>query len=137
MADVMGTAIRKQAMPTHGGQELPAIGVVDPASDMWAIGVIAWALFTGQPLFPSSTRDVDVVSMLMGTKLLPFEQDPGMWMQFEKAQVGCSQEMQGWCVHACMYARVRARVRACMHVCKTVSCFVHQVQIWQDTIFVH
>ena len=88
MGDVMGSAVRNRAIVTHGSSELPAIGVVDPASDMWAIGVIAWALFTGKPLFPASTPDTEVVAMLMGTKLLPFEQDPGLWMQFDKAQVG-------------------------------------------------
>ena len=89
MADVMGSAMRNRAVVTHGSTDLPAIGVVDPASDMWAIGCIAWSLFTGQPMYPQGTSDADVVSMLLGTKLLPFEKDPALWMKFDKAQVRC------------------------------------------------
>lgn len=57
------------------------------ASDLWSIGIIAWFLFTGKPLFSSDTPDVDVVAMLLGSKQLPFEREPHLWMQFDKAQV--------------------------------------------------
>ena len=87
MADIMGSAVRRQASALHGTQDLPAIGVVDPASDMWAIGCIAWVLFTGQLLFAGDTADADVACMLMGAQPLPFEEEEALWTQFEEVQV--------------------------------------------------
>lgn len=54
----------------------------------WALGVIAWEVFTGRPLFSDSYTDAEVLEMLLGQKQLPFEQDPSMWVLFDDPQVG-------------------------------------------------
>jgi hypothetical protein len=40
--------------------EAPAAAVADPATDMWAVGVLAWELLTGRPLFGDSYSDEQV-----------------------------------------------------------------------------
>ncbi|KAK9797447.1 hypothetical protein WJX73_007622 [Symbiochloris irregularis] len=94
MADVMGTALSTRQQTNNasssssigGSADLPSIGVVDPASDLWAVGCIAWTLFTGKPLFGDNIADAEVAAMLMGTERLPFEAEPRLWEQFEKYQ---------------------------------------------------
>lgn len=54
---------------------------------MWAVGVLAWELLTGRPLFGDSFCDEDVVMALLGFKPLPFEADPSLWVLFTESQV--------------------------------------------------
>ena len=57
------------------------------ASDMWAVGALAWELLTGRPLFGDNFSDEDVVMVLLGFKPLPFEADPSLWVLFTESQV--------------------------------------------------
>ena len=59
------------------------------ASDMWAVGALAWELLTGRPLFGEAFSDEDVVMALLGFKPLPFEADPSLWVLFTESQVSC------------------------------------------------
>ena len=59
------------------------------ASDMWAVGALAWELLTGRPLFGDAFSDEDVVMALLGFKPLPFEADPSLWVLFTESQVSC------------------------------------------------
>jgi serine/threonine protein kinase len=49
--------------------------VVEPALDVWALGVIAFEMLTRQRVFPSfsATRE-DIMSQLLGKRLLPWEE---------------------------------------------------------------
>ena len=52
----------------------------DPAMDMWALGVIAFEIFTSTSLFSDQTySDIDVVNMLLGFEDLPSESQPAFW----------------------------------------------------------
>ena len=57
------------------------------ASDMWAVGALAWELLTGRPLFGDNFSDKDVMMALLGFKPLPFEADPSLWVLFTESQV--------------------------------------------------
>ena len=57
------------------------------ASDMWAVGALAWELLTGRPLCGDSFSDEDVMMALLGFKPLPFEADPSLWVLFTESQV--------------------------------------------------
>lgn len=65
----------------------PTNHVVQAASDMWAVGVVAWELLTGSRLFGDNFTDEDVVMVLLGFKPLPFEADPSLWVLFHDPQV--------------------------------------------------
>jgi serine/threonine protein kinase len=65
----------------------PIYHVVQTASDMWAVGVVAWELLTGSPLFGDTFTDEDVVMVLLGFKPLPFETDPSLWVLFNDPKV--------------------------------------------------
>ena len=52
--------------------------VVDPASDIWAVGVIAFELLTGEPIFPRTSldhgdRDKETRDAISGRTQLPWE----------------------------------------------------------------
>lgn len=54
----------------------------DPAMDMWALGAIAFEIFTAQGLFSrKSYTDNDVITMLLGFQPLPSESQPAFWHQ--------------------------------------------------------
>ena len=54
----------------------------DPAMDMWALGAIAFEIFTAQGLFSrKSYTNSDVISMLLGFQPLPSESQPAFWHQ--------------------------------------------------------
>lgn len=54
----------------------------DPAMDMWALGAIAFEIFTGQGLFSrKSYTDNDVINMLLGFDRLASESQPAFWRQ--------------------------------------------------------
>lgn len=54
----------------------------DPAMDMWALGAIAFEIFTAQGLFSrKSYTDNDVINMLLGFDRLPSESQPAFWRQ--------------------------------------------------------
>lgn len=88
-ADAMGVAMR---LKMNKGKSLGEMGdtyyVVDSATDMWAVGVVAWELFTGRPLFGDNFADEQVAAMLLGFRPLPFESDPSLWVLFRDAKVG-------------------------------------------------
>ena len=65
----------------------PTYFAADPAADMWALGIVAWEMFTGQAFFGAAMADEQVVSILLGCELLPFETDPSMWCLFNDSQV--------------------------------------------------
>lgn len=52
-----------------------------PAADMWALGVLAYEMFAGEPLFQSRCSEEEVVAMLLGYKPLPWEANPAMISQ--------------------------------------------------------
>ena len=64
-----------------------ACRLAQAASDMWAVGALAWELLTGRPLFGDAFSDEDVVMALLGFKPLPFEADPSLWVLFTESQV--------------------------------------------------
>ncbi|KAK9815877.1 hypothetical protein WJX72_011167 [[Myrmecia] bisecta] len=49
--------------------------VAHPAADMWALGVIAFEMFTGHQLFGDAS-DAHIVAVLLGFEELPLEADP-------------------------------------------------------------
>lgn len=50
--------------------------------DMWALGAIAFEMFTAQGLFSrKSYTDNDVITMLLGFEPLPSESQPAFWHQ--------------------------------------------------------
>ena len=51
--------------------------VSDPATDMWALGVIAFELLTGQPAFPRGTPTSEVRDRILGVSHLPWETEAG------------------------------------------------------------
>ncbi|KAL0037531.1 hypothetical protein WJX77_001281 [Trebouxia sp. C0004] len=54
----------------------------DPAMDMWALGAIAFEIFTGRGLFSRRNyTDNDVINMLLGFENLPSESQPAFWHQ--------------------------------------------------------
>ncbi|DBA72050.1 TPA: hypothetical protein ACH3X2_010784 [Trebouxia sp. C0005] len=54
----------------------------DPAMDMWALGAIAFEIFTGRGLFSRKNyTDNDVINMLLGFENLPSESQPAFWHQ--------------------------------------------------------
>ena len=54
----------------------------DPATDMWALGAIAFEMFTAQGFFSrKSYTDNDVINMLLGFEPLPSESQPAFWHQ--------------------------------------------------------
>ncbi|KAK9818214.1 hypothetical protein WJX72_008948 [[Myrmecia] bisecta] len=60
--------------------------VADSAADMWALGLIIFELFAGEPLFGSTDdliamqhTDEDVVGMLLGLQPLPWESQPAFF----------------------------------------------------------
>ena len=58
----------------------------DPAMDMWAVGAIAFEVFTTRGLFsPNNYTDEDVVNMLLGFEDLPHESKPAFWHQIKDA----------------------------------------------------
>lgn len=57
-----------------GGKESP-----NPASDIWSLGVLAWELFMGEPLFGPQYSDAQVKGALCGDLPLPFEQYRSLW----------------------------------------------------------
>ena len=64
-ADAATAAARLAASSGGGGRalavaEAPAAYTADPASDVWAAGVLAWELLTGRPLFGDSVSDEQV-----------------------------------------------------------------------------
>ncbi|KAK9817191.1 hypothetical protein WJX72_010853 [[Myrmecia] bisecta] len=86
-ADAMGMLAWTRMVPHRAADTLgPTYFVVDPASDVWAIGVVAWELFTGRQLFADNFSDEDVMAMLLGLKALPFEADPSLWVLFRDSQ---------------------------------------------------
>ena len=55
-ADV-DAAAKAGAAPDPGAPAGPTYFVADTASDMWQVGVVAWLLLTGRPLFGGDTSD--------------------------------------------------------------------------------
>ena len=52
----------------------------DPAMDMWAVGAIAFEIFTGCAYFSRKAyTDNDIVSMLLGFEPLPSESQAAFW----------------------------------------------------------
>lgn len=51
---------------------------VDPAVDVWALGVIAFELFCGRRLFPPGTDSSDITAQLLGRDPLPWEAGGGV-----------------------------------------------------------
>ncbi|KAK9822075.1 hypothetical protein WJX74_005220 [Apatococcus lobatus] len=72
--------------PDAAGHGLVTCFAANPAADMWALGLLAWHIFTGQPLFGNGLSDGLLVSILLGYHPLPFETDPSIWCLFEDAQ---------------------------------------------------
>ena len=71
--------------------ERPSTFTADPASDVWAVGLLAWEAFAGRPLFgeaaadgssAATMSDEQVAAALLGFRKLPFEADPSMWVSF-------------------------------------------------------
>ncbi|KAL0035895.1 hypothetical protein WJX77_006910 [Trebouxia sp. C0004] len=52
-----------------------------PATDMWALGVLAYEMFAGEALFQPKYSEQEVVAMLLGYKPLPWEANPAMISQ--------------------------------------------------------
>ena len=52
----------------------------DPAMDMWAVGAIAFEIFTGRAYFSRQAySDSDIISMLLGFDPLPSESQAAFW----------------------------------------------------------
>ena len=52
----------------------------DPAMDMWAVGAMAFEIFTGRAYFSRQAHsDSDVISMLLGFEPLPSESQAAFW----------------------------------------------------------
>lgn len=52
----------------------------DPAIDMWAVGAIAFEIFTGQAYFSQQAyTDSDIINMLLGFEPLPSESQAAFW----------------------------------------------------------
>ena len=71
--------------------EQPSSFTADPASDVWAVGLLAWEAFAGRPLFgeaaadgssAATMSDEQVAAALLGFRKLPFEADPSLWVSF-------------------------------------------------------
>ena len=71
--------------------EMPSSFTADPASDVWAVGLLAWEAFSGRPLFgevaadgssAATMSDEQVAAALLGFRKLPFESDPSLWVSF-------------------------------------------------------
>ncbi|KAL0020940.1 hypothetical protein WJX79_002678 [Trebouxia sp. C0005] len=52
-----------------------------PATDMWALGVLAYEMFAGEALFHPRYSEQELVAMLLGYKPLPWEANPAMISQ--------------------------------------------------------
>ena len=46
--------------------DLTATMIVDISVDVWSLGVLAWHMLSGRPLFDPRTKDEHVLSMLLG-----------------------------------------------------------------------
>ena len=87
-ADAQAAANETESQAPPGAEQgRPTCFAANPAADMWALGLVAWHIFTGQPLFGNGLSDNHVVSILLGYHPLPFEADPSMWCIFQDAQV--------------------------------------------------
>ena len=54
----------------------------DPAMDMWALGAIAFEIFTARVLFSRKNyTDNDVINMMLGFEEFPSESQPAFWHQ--------------------------------------------------------
>lgn len=94
-ADAQSAAEQTQGQALDADeQEVTTCFAADPAADMWALGLVAWHIFTGQPLFGNGISDGLLVSILLGYHSLPFESDPSMWLDFEDAQVSSGKVLQ-------------------------------------------
>ncbi len=86
-ADARATMENSEQKDSSIDKSAASYFAADPAADMWALGLVAWELFTGQAFFGAAMADEQVVSILLGYELLPFETDPSMWCLFEDPQV--------------------------------------------------
>ena len=46
--------------------DLTATMIVDVSADVWSLGVLAWRMLSGRPMFDPRTKDEHVLSMLLG-----------------------------------------------------------------------
>ncbi|KAL3138737.1 hypothetical protein ABBQ32_005584 [Trebouxia sp. C0010 RCD-2024] len=60
----------------QSGREPP---LATPAADVWALGVIAYEVLCGLPLFDKDMNQAEVVSMLLGYTAMPFEANPALF----------------------------------------------------------
>ncbi|CAK0761588.1 hypothetical protein CVIRNUC_002875 [Coccomyxa viridis] len=94
----------------------PVLHVTQTASDMWAVGALAWELLTGRPLFGDAFSDEDVVMALLGFKPLPFEADPSLWVLFTESQAAVL--LQGLLTRR---AEQRLTVSKALHIMATLG----------------
>jgi serine/threonine protein kinase len=47
--------------------------IADPATDVWALGLIAFEMLTGEPAFPPMASTSDVMARISGRKAMPWE----------------------------------------------------------------
>ena len=55
-----------------------------PSQDVWAIGVIAFEMMSGEPLFPLGSTSEQVQQILLGKLPFPHEDNPNVWRKVGK-----------------------------------------------------
>ena len=55
-----------------------------PSQDVWAIGVLAFEMMSGKPLFPPGSTPAQVKQILLGQLPFPHEEDPDVWRKVGK-----------------------------------------------------
>ena len=55
-----------------------------PNQDVWAIGVLAFEMMSGQLLFPMGSTSAEVQQVLIGERRFPHEEDPSVWRKVGK-----------------------------------------------------
>ncbi|GMH33422.1 hypothetical protein BSKO_01256 [Bryopsis sp. KO-2023] len=76
-----------EVLSAHG-QGLAAIHANSAiAMDMWGLGLLFWEVMAGEPLFGDTISDEEVMAMLLGTELLPFEKNEVLWENIQPMAV--------------------------------------------------